>query len=139
MLILANWKRKTVCYFNFSTWGWFIIHIYLSLLLHDYDYDASLDNSDTISHFAKSVQRDALLENLIFNCMTNFMICVGFHSQSLTLSWRRPLPYRTQSIELRSKSMDCFLYDNGLRHERGKDALIMWFIISQGFWQLQVT
>ena len=36
----------------------------------------------------------------------------------LTLSWRRPLPYRTQSIDLRSKSMDWFLYDNGLRHER---------------------
>ena len=33
----------------------------------------------------------------------------------LTLSWRRPLSYRNQS-----KSMDWFLYDNGLRHERVK-------------------
>ena len=38
----------------------------------------------------------------------------------LTLSWRRPLSYRNQSIDLRSKSMDWFLYDNGLLHERVK-------------------
>ena len=28
--------------------------------------------------------------------------------------------YRNQSIDLQSKSMDWFLYDNGLRHERVK-------------------
>ena len=38
----------------------------------------------------------------------------------LTLSWRRPLSYRNQSIDLPSKSMDWFLYDNDLRHERVK-------------------
>ena len=38
----------------------------------------------------------------------------------LTLSWRRPILYRNQSIDLRSKSMDWFLYDIGLRHERDK-------------------
>ena len=38
----------------------------------------------------------------------------------LTLSWRRLLPYINQSIDLQSKSMDWFLYDNGLRHERIK-------------------
>ena len=37
--------------------------------------------------------------------------------RSLTLSRRRPLPYRNQSTDLRSKSMDWFLYDNGLRLE----------------------
>ena len=36
----------------------------------------------------------------------------------LTISWRRPLSYRNQSIDLVCKSMDWFLYDNGLRHER---------------------
>ena len=36
----------------------------------------------------------------------------------LTLSWQRPLSYRNQSIDLRSKSMDWFLYNNSLRHER---------------------
>ena len=37
---------------------------------------------------------------------------------NLTLSWRRPLSYRNQSIDLLRKSMDWFLYDNDLRHER---------------------
>ena len=38
----------------------------------------------------------------------------------LTLSWWRPLSYRNQSIDLQSKSMDWFLYDNNLLHERVK-------------------
>ena len=38
----------------------------------------------------------------------------------LTLLTRRPLSYRNQSIDLRSKSMDWFLYDKGLRLERVK-------------------
>ena len=37
---------------------------------------------------------------------------------TLTLSWWGPLSYRNQSIDLQSKSMDWFLYDKGLRHER---------------------
>ena len=36
----------------------------------------------------------------------------------LTHSWRRPLSYRNPSIDLLGKSMDWFLYGNGLRHER---------------------
>ena len=31
-----------------------------------------------------------------------------------------PLSYRNQSIDLLHKSMEWFLYDNGLRHERVK-------------------
>ena len=38
----------------------------------------------------------------------------------LTLSWRRPLSYRNQSIDLLRESVDWLLYDNGLRHERVK-------------------
>ena len=38
----------------------------------------------------------------------------------LSLSRRRPLSYRNQSIDLLRKSMDWFLYDNGLRLERVK-------------------
>ena len=44
-----------------------------------------------------------------------------FIKKSLTLSWRRPLSYRSQTIDLRNKLMDWFLYDNGLRHERVKE------------------
>ena len=36
----------------------------------------------------------------------------------LIVSWRRPLSYRNQSNDLESKSMDWFLYDRDLRHER---------------------
>ena len=38
----------------------------------------------------------------------------------LILSWRRPLSHRNQSIDLLFKSVDWFLYDNDLRHERVK-------------------
>ena len=41
---------------------------------------------------------------------------VAFYN--LTLSWWRPLSYRNQSIDLRRKSMDWFLFDNGLHHGR---------------------
>ena len=39
----------------------------------------------------------------------------------LNLPWRRPLSYRNQSIDLQNKSVDWFLYDIGLRHERVKE------------------
>ena len=42
----------------------------------------------------------------------------------LTLSWRRSLLYRNQFIDLLLKSMDWFLYDSGLRHERVKQKLL---------------
>ena len=65
----------------------------------------------------------------------------------LTLSWRRPLLYRNQSIDLQSKSMDWFLYDNGLRRERVRRitvlrllcffwvqlAIVAWLVHSQIF------
>ena len=37
---------------------------------------------------------------------------------SLTLSWRRALSYKNQSIDFVCKSVDCFLYERDLRHER---------------------
>ena len=42
-----------------------------------------------------------------------------FWTAFLTFSWRRPLSYRNQSIDLRSKLV-WFLYGNDLRHERVK-------------------
>ena len=38
----------------------------------------------------------------------------------LTLSWVRSLSHKNQSIDLQCKSMDWFLYDRNLRHERVK-------------------
>ena len=40
------------------------------------------------------------------------------YGELLTLSGLRRLSYRNQSIDLLCKSMDWFLYDNDLRHER---------------------
>ena len=47
----------------------------------------------------------------------------------LTLSWRRSLSYRNQSIDLLSTSMDWDLYDNGPRHERVKMQLVLIFVV----------
>ena len=54
-----------------------------------------------------------------FSLQLPFNIII-FADISLKLSRRRPLSYRNQSIYLQSKSMDWFLYDNDLRHERVK-------------------
>ena len=42
----------------------------------------------------------------------------------VTLSWRRPLSYRNQSIVLQSKSIEWFLYDADFRHEKVKRDIL---------------
>ena len=55
-------------------------------------------------------------------CITEFGIGteLGIFADFLTLLGRRSLSYRNQSIDLQSKSMDWFLQDRDLRHERVK-------------------
>ena len=43
---------------------------------------------------------------------------INFLLTHLALSWRRSLSYRNHSIDLQSKSMEWFLYDSDLPHER---------------------
>ena len=50
----------------------------------------------------------------------------------LTLSRQRPISYRNQSIDLQSESMDWFLYDIDLRHERVK-WFLKWFLLDSLF------
>ena len=57
----------------------------------------------------------SLLETRTFN-----IILLQVFTPCLTLSWQRPSSYTNQSIDLLWKSMDRFLYDNGLHHERVK-------------------
>ena len=45
---------------------------------------------------------------------------MGSPEYFLTLSCRKSLSYRNQSVDLQGKSMDCFLHDRDLRHERVK-------------------
>ena len=60
-------------------------------------------------------------------------------SSHLTLSWRGPLSYRNQSIDLQSKSVDWFLYYNGLCHERVKSNYSSknWFITHFSVWYIK--
>ena len=44
----------------------------------------------------------------------------GVFRTLLTLSWRRSLSYKNQPIDLHCKSVDWFLYERDLRHERVK-------------------
>ena len=62
-------------------------------------------------HYFSDFTRISFFENLLF-------------WKPLTLSWRRSLPYKYQFIDLACKSMDWFLYDKDLRHERVKPQLI---------------
>ena len=49
------------------------------------------------------------------------------------ISWRRSLSYRSQSIDLQSKSKDWFLYDRELSHKRLKHrALSCIMVIKRG-------
>ena len=43
---------------------------------------------------------------------------------TLTLSWRTPLSYRNQSIDLLCKSIDWFLHDNSFRHLKVKVVFV---------------
>ena len=69
-----------------------------------------------------------ILSNILYflSILYTFDQCFAISENNknhLTLSWRRPISYRNQSIDLRSKPMDWFLYDNGLRHEKVKHSL----------------
>ena len=79
------------------------------------------ENKATTAPFGHGIWTDVVLR--IFRQEIQASL---FVSSLLTISWRRPLSYRNQSIDLQSKSVDWFLYDNGLRHERVKlgDELI---------------
>ena len=57
----------------------------------------------------------------IFNRVLNMPLnipCDTAYDFNLTLSWRTSLSYRNQFIDLLYKSMNWFLYDRDLRHER---------------------
>ena len=67
----------------------------------------------------------------VINVKTQFLVfLLDLIWNELALLWRRPLSYRNQSIDLRSRSMDWFLYDNDLRHERVK-----WMEVYLNYWK----
>ena len=56
-------------------------------------------------------------------------IILVFLQLTLSLSWRRPISYRNQPIDLFCKSMGWFLYDIGLRRERVKQENGKWGLV----------
>ena len=72
----------------------------------------------------------------MFDCLLSTPFGIG-----LTLSWRRPLSYRSQSIDFLCKSMDWFQYDNGLRHERVNVffAGLKWLFLTWSFHSLDIV
>ena len=64
-----------------------------------------------------TVHRVSLTKNL-FQVVQDEWIREKKNILGLTLSWQSSLSYRNQFTDLQSKSMDWFLYDRGLRHER---------------------
>ena len=96
-----------------------------------------LRNHCSIHHFIMCQILSLTLRLKVFG-FAIFGVLARHPNLSLTLSWRRPLSYRKQSIDLLCKSMDWFLYDNGLRHERVKYIYFknMPYHILYGFWGL---
>ena len=78
-----------------------------------------------LHHFLKTHLRHHFLETHILETSLPWKVLI-LKNDSITflrlvsLSWWRRLSYRNQSIDLQSKSMDWFLYDNSLHHERVK-------------------
>ena len=72
---------------------------------------------------------------------TRYLKLSKINHWALTLSWRRPLSYRNQSIDLLCKSVDWFLYDKILRHERVKfieklTLCLSWHFMKKGIFYI---
>ena len=94
-------------FFLYLFWVFFMVYSFFLLL----------------SSFSSLFPYTLLLINSIFFFPTIFRF--------LTLSWRGPISYRNQSIDLLCKSMDWFLYDIDLRHERVKRLTLESSVIFQ--------
>ena len=80
----------------------------------------------TIKTSQKSVKIGSIMK-LLWSLLRRHVV------SNLTLSRQRPLPYRNQSIDLLNKSIDWFLYDNGLRHERVNSGILIIIYFSKNF------
>ena len=101
--------------------------------LHKRDLEKQLRSFHKYLVFDKNLSASSFLQlareiTYCFNQCSLFDWRLTHHAHCLTLSWRRPLSYRNNSIDLRSKSMDWFLYGNGLRHERVKQLAHHWTV-----------
>ena len=71
-----------------------------------------------IIKFRKSCSQKLLKIGVVNGWRNCWQFSQKVYTRCLTLSWRRSLSYRNQSIHFQIKSMDWLLYDRDLRHER---------------------
>ena len=89
--------------------------------IYTINYTQLVVNLESVMVLQKSMKRllmAALLSDQFFQPLGHTHL--SFLFIYLTLSWRRFLSYRNQSVDLLRQSMGWFLYDKGLRHERVK-------------------
>ena len=98
--------------FVFSKKYFYHIYLFHSSKINIYYMNFSL-NTFLVSISSICIYKS---QNLLSVCKLNSSTRMWI----LTLSWRRSLSYRNQSIDFSSKSKEWFLYDRDLRHERFK-------------------
>ena len=82
-------------------------------------------------------ERGTFLKIKIFSTCQKYFLLKTYNTKSQTLRKellkQRSLSYRNQSIDLQRKSMDWFLYDRDLRHERVKESVkyIWWRYVAK--------
>ena len=81
-----------------------------------------LDSSSIVFHLS-SPPATQLFSHLSY--VSYYVLHFTLNYSFLTLSWRRSLSHRNQSIDLLCKSMDWFLYDRDLRHESVNDKPLL--------------
>ena len=89
-------------------------------LWNQYDYYSDLPKLGSPRPGHQKIKLRSPNRRCNFYVAVGLQLCDYFCKTALTLSWRRPLSYRSQSIDLLRKLMDWFLYDTGIRHERVK-------------------
>ena len=69
-----------------------------------------------------------IIKSIVKIIYTLLIPCWYFKSMDVVL---RSLPYRNQSIDLQSRSMDWFLYDTDIRHKRVniRSEILRWSVI----------
>ena len=117
LMLLYSWTYNCLSML-YQTWLW--CGIVALVIIH-------IRSSCLCSIVSKSHDLGVVIErkkssDLLFVNETSYYhryLLIPFNNFIFTsiLSWRRSLSFRSQHIDLQSKSMDLFLYDRDLRHE----------------------
>ena len=98
--------------FSFEVWNLILFNKFLNLINSFLTFSMNVSLFEIL--FSNAVKR--YVSVALNACLPVF---------KLTLSWRNSLSYRNQSNDLQNKSMDLFLYDRDLRHEKVKQCILV--------------